>query len=341
MPRLTIVIPTYRRREVLGGERPVLAETLERLRGIRGEWPDSETLVVHHGPADGHEDAVGWIDPGEARVLRCRSASLAAARNVAVEAATGEVLLFLNDDAWARPVLLAAHGRFHEAHPEAEAALIGRAALAEDIEPTEFMRWLDGSGVQFGYRDIDAEGRVPGRHLYTINASLKTSLVRDASGFDERFVYGNDDTELGLRLERAGMRLFYNPDAVVDHHHAIDLRSQLRRMRDFGASYRLLVEAFPEEPPATSPSTRHRIGAAMLTALWSARARPRAVRHAVWRFLCHEAHREGYWGIGADGGVQIGAKLARAAEEDPRAGPPRPVAARAPRAELKTGEAAA
>ena len=153
----------------------------------------------------------------------------------------------------------------------------------------------------------------------TANASLKRELLERAGGFDERFGVGNDDVELGLRLERAGLRLHYDPDALAEHEHPTDLAATLRRMRTNGRSYRLLTELHAEQPRPRPPGARHRLKAGALTAAAAAAPLRDATREATWTFLCEEAHREAFWGEPdpPDVALRIGARLARIAARDP------------------------
>ena len=306
-----MVIPTRDRREIL-------AETLRRLAAQRE--PGCEVVVVDDGSTDDTAELVRGLAgelPIDLRLERQEPSGPAAARNRGLAVARGGVCLFLGDDTWPLPGLLRRHLEFHRAHPEPGAALLGRMTWAREARPTAFMRWIEQSGIQFEYPANRARARLSGRFFYTANVSVKRAYVLGHGGFDESFPHASsEDTELGLRLERAGMALAYDPSAGAEHFHPVDLPGAVRRMRKAGASTALLVERVADYPVPRRPGARHRAKSAALTALFAVGLRP---RHVAWEFLCHEAHREGFWGIEppADGGLAIGRRLLDLAARDP------------------------
>jgi hypothetical protein len=230
------------------------------------------------------------------------------------------VCLFLGDDTWARPDLVDRHCAFHRRRPEPEDALLGLVGWAAECRPSPFMEWLGTQGIQFGFDQIRDHERLPAGFFYTSNVSVKTEFVRAHGGFHEAFRAALfEDIDLGLRLARAGMRLAYDPEAIVEHFHPTDLLAALERVRGLGHWARLLVQRNPEWPVPRRPGSRHRLKAAALTVLTAAGVRTPAVRTAAWRFLCHEAYREGYWDVPAAGPrpLRIGVALASFAARDP------------------------
>jgi GT2 family glycosyltransferase len=307
-PTLSIVIPSRNRREVL-------LETLARL--ARQDVSDRfEVIVVDDGSSDGTSAALQSSDWPTFDLVPFHQdhRGQATARNLGVSRARGEVCLFLGDDMWPPQDLVRRHLRFHAAHPDREAALLGRAQWAPETLPTPFMRWLEG-GIQFEFGAISDRQDVEPRFFYTANVSVKTELLRDVGGFDESLRDG-EDIELGFRLQRAGMRLVYDPETFVDHFHPADLRSSLRRMQRIGRAGLTLAERVEGWPVPPRPGFRHRVKATIL-AVASLVFPARPVRQAAWRFLCHEAFRESYWNVTPlDRPLLIGSTLLRIAERD-------------------------
>lgn len=308
---ITIIIPTRDRRRIL----------LEALRRLDAQVTDPatfEVMVVDDGSTDGSAGAVRAERWGFAvTVLEQESSGTSVARNRAMELARGRACLFLNDDSWPAPDLVARHVGFHRAAPEPHAALLGRVVTAPDPPPSPFMVWFDR--LHFGFSGMDPADAGGGR-FYTANVSAKTSLLRAAGGFDEDFREAAEDIDLGLRLEANGMRLAYDADARVEHHHPVDLERALRRFVGIGRASAQLDGVHPGRPVPRPPDARHRVKAAALTVLALAGVRTRAVRHETWRFLCHEAHREGFWDAAPAAGEpvpRVGRRLAALAARDP------------------------
>jgi hypothetical protein len=318
MTALSIVVPTR--------DRPgQVAELLRRLEAVGGE-AEFELLIVD-GSENGETESIATDAEARlgGRVVYRREAGLPspAARNVALAEARGGACLFLNDDCWPRVGLLNRHAEFHRRRPETHAALIGRAVPHWPYEPTPFERWLEDSGIRHQYDELRAgDEAVSGDRFLTFNASAKTELLREVGGFDARYDMGFEDTELGLRLEDAGMRLSYDRDAVVDHFHPVGLGGTLRTLRRYGGSGR--ERARPEGPQPRRSGPRHRAAAVALTGALVVRPRGRRTRASTWRFLCSQALREGWWEepAPANGPVRVGASLARRALRDPAAAMP-------------------
>jgi GT2 family glycosyltransferase len=319
---LTLIIPTRDRRAIL-------CETLARLEPQAREVA-FEVVVVNDGSTDDTREVVEGLaarTPFDLVRLEESGSGPATARNRGLAVARAPVCLFLDDDTWPREDLLVRHRDFHRRRPEPQAALLGRVVIAPAPPPTPFMRWL--ADTHLGYGAISDAENVGGRHFYSGNVSVKTELVRGVGGFDEGFrTAAHDDIDLGLRLERSGLRLVYDPHAVVEHHQPTDRPRAIDRLLAAGEPLARFTGRHPDWPLARRPGLRHRFKAGTLAALAALGARSPRVQRETWRFLCHEAAREGYWtavdrAAGRDGqpgdGLRIGRTLARLASRDPDA----------------------
>jgi hypothetical protein len=112
----------------------------------------------------------------------------------------------------------------------------------------------------------------------------------------------------------------------------MDLRSALDRLWRVGRALAAFAEQHPEWEVASRPGVRHRVKAAALTALATLGFRAPRLQREIWRFLCHEAAREGYWSTldggqthrrRPDGVPRIGRRLADLASSDQDAQAPR------------------
>lgn len=244
MPDLSVVIPTYRRRDAL----PRTLEALERQTAGAGAF---EVIVVD----DSVEDDSGAVKaavaagrrPFPVRQLHRERRGVSAARNTGWRAAEAELVLFIGDDILPAPDMLARHRERHAAHPEKEYGVLGRVVWASDLRVTAFMRWLE-QGVQFDYRSL-RDGEAPWTHFYTSNVSVKRALLDRVGGFDEeRFPFLYEDLDLGRRLSDHGLRLLYDPGAIGEHLHYTGLDEWRRRMAATAVAERRWVDTYPEMP---------------------------------------------------------------------------------------------
>jgi GT2 family glycosyltransferase len=140
-------------------------------------------------------------------------------------------LLVLNQDIVLRPGALAELVRFADAHPEAGA--IGARLEYEDgrFQHSAF-RFPDWKQAFFGFFDglvpLDSEinGRYPDRmlarpfeaeHLLGACMLLRREALDQVGLFDPTFFMYYEETDLCVRLTRAGWRNYYLPSARVMH----------------------------------------------------------------------------------------------------------------------------
>lgn len=181
-----------------------------------------EIVMVDNGSVDG---SVQWLDrhAPDARVITCRqNHGFAGGVNVGVEAAQGEVLVFLNTDMRVEPNWLR----------ELVAPIVTREAecttglnLSWDGKLVNFggsAMNFHGIGWQVGMDDPDiARYRRPGDTLFACGGSMaiRREVYDDAGRFDEDFFAYYEDVDLGFRLWVLGYRVLYVPSSVAYHHH--------------------------------------------------------------------------------------------------------------------------
>lgn len=244
--QISVVVPTYRRPELLSKCLDSLAEQDMRPDGY-------EVVVIDDGSGDGtqavlREHSEGWAN------LRWFTQPVnrgpAAARNRGVVEAIAPLILFIDDDIVATPDLVSRHAAFYEACDDDAVGVVGHVSWLPELPVSDFMRWLDSTTLQFAFESM-APGQVehPWEAFYTCNLSLPRRMLEDAGGFDERFPYpAFEDIDMGLRLARAGFRLVYVPAALAWHSRAVTLEVFCRRMKTVGESAVLLREAQPDLP---------------------------------------------------------------------------------------------
>lgn len=243
-PFLSVIIPTYNRSSVL-------LKCLSALLDQTVPGTEYEILVVDDGSSDRTVDIVEEVRvaaPVEVYCLRQNHKGPAAARNSAIRNAQGDVLLFIGDDILASPTLLTEHAQWHRTHPEDNVAVLGYVTWSSEILLTPFMRFLsEHSDMQFAYGIIQDEKDISYQHFYTSNISLKRTFLLANGLFDEDFPdAGQEDIELGYRLERKGLRIVFNRKAVGYHLHPMDLESFCRKMEIIGFAAEIFNSKHPE-----------------------------------------------------------------------------------------------
>ena len=251
--KLSVIIPTFNRAETL-------KICLEKL--LAQQDVDFEIIVVDDGSTDHTLRVIKNLELKikNLKVLTQKNSGQATARNLGVEQAKGDIILFGQDDIWAEPGFLKRHLEAHQKHSAENSVVLGystwspvsewEANRGRMVKVNDYMKFLETSGWQFGYGFLKP-GFVthpqPYKFFYTSNISMKKSFF-EKEKFDENFkAYGWEDAELGYRLwKKYGMKLFYEPEAKAYHHHLI-LESDLpKKMNAVGKSAIYFQKLHPE-----------------------------------------------------------------------------------------------
>lgn len=211
---VSVVMATYGRHEVL-------AETVAALLALR-RAPD-ELLVVDQTPS--HPEEVKrrleqWAAIGAIRHLRLDAPSIPGAMNAGLLAATGEVVLFLDDDLLPNGELIAGHER-------AQISWTGGIVAGQVLQPGEEPAPL--AGAEFSFRSsLEAE---PAEFMAG-NVSVRRALALALGGFDENFVGAayRFERDFARRALAAGASIRFAPAASIRH-----LRAPRGGTRSFGS----------------------------------------------------------------------------------------------------------
>jgi GT2 family glycosyltransferase len=210
MPYVSIIIPTYNRL-------PRLKRVLAALERQTIPLDQFEVIVVSDGSTDGTTEYLANIEtPLRLVPLMQSNRGVAAARNHGVERASGELLLFLDDDVVPVPELVAEHLRALAEHA-GEVVVLGPMLTPEDGAFPPWVCW-EQAMLERQYEDMTMGRYAPtARQFYTGNTSLARRHVVAAGGFDERFRRA-EDVELAYRLAERGLRFVFRPAAASYHY---------------------------------------------------------------------------------------------------------------------------
>jgi glycosyltransferase involved in cell wall biosynthesis len=229
-PLVTIAICTF------NGERGIGA-CLESLN--RQDYPRDRfsVIVVDDGCTD---NTVAVAKKFGARVIsHVRNLGVQHARNTALRAATGSILVYLDDDCvtgeqWLKELVapftdkrvvavggrVIAHKRDRLAERFMEATGYGNPELLVHV-PGNVHNPLRRFGMYLAnmYRPSTLVSKpTEAQAVYTANGAYRLTALRAIGGFDSS-LRSNEDSDVATRLRLVGGKLVYAPGAVVSHRH--------------------------------------------------------------------------------------------------------------------------
>jgi hypothetical protein len=227
-PRISVIICTY-------NGAATLRESLDAV--CRLIYPYFEVIVVNDGSTDETASLAAEYD---CRLITTENCGLSHARNVGMEAATGELVAYLDDDAmpdrhWLQYL---ADAFLRTAH-----AAIGGPNIAPP-QITDTAKCIDnapGGPVHVLLDDETAE------HLPGCNLAVRKSCLLEIGGFDPAFRVAGDDVDLCWRLQERGWTLGFAPGAMVWHHPRRTVSGYLHQQKGYGKAEGLLEEKWPEK----------------------------------------------------------------------------------------------
>jgi glycosyltransferase involved in cell wall biosynthesis len=178
-----VVIGTY-------NQRPVLQKTLESLFRQSLSPELYEIQLIDSSSTDGTDKMISTLKPPcRFNYQRVENHGKAAARNLGIKAAEGEIIFLTDADIVAGPKLLEEHLQAHQAR---------KNASFEGME-------IDTDGKPYIKARLRSYQKLKWAYFLTGNLSLKKKHLLDAGLFDENFKgYGWEDIELDHRQNDPG-----------------------------------------------------------------------------------------------------------------------------------------
>lgn len=199
------------------------------------DYPDLEIIVCDDGSTDQTREIVRRF---ACRLFELPHVGLAEARNAGIRAATGEIVAFLDADAFCHP-----EWPFNLAMSLEEERVAGTGGPNLPVPGLGFVERAvaqsPGTPVEVLLSDDRAE-HVPG-----CNMAFRRQVLEEVGGFDPIYTVAGDDVDVCWKVTELGRDIGFAPAAQVLHHRRDTVRGYLRQQGGYGRAERLLAGRHP------------------------------------------------------------------------------------------------
>lgn len=227
-PRVSVLACAHNAADTIG-------ECLESLLAL--DYPDYEIIVVN----DGSSDATGSVARrhGGVTVIDTDHVGLSAARNLAINHATGTIVAYTDADVRVDPEWLT---YLVQPFLRSDAVGSGGPNVVPDDDPwvAQCVARAPGSPTHILIDDRLAE-HVPG-----CNMAFRLNALVAIGGFNQSFHAAGDDVDVCWRLQAIGGRIEFAPSALVWHRHRNTVKAFWRQQVGYGQAETWLMEVHPE-----------------------------------------------------------------------------------------------
>jgi GT2 family glycosyltransferase len=261
-PRISVILCTY------NGQR-YIDEGLSAIECL--DYPNFEVIVVDDGSTDATAEIVRRHN---VRLIQTENHGLSSARNVGLGAATGDIVAYIDDDAYPDSDWLK---RLALTFLEGQYAGVGGPNIPppNDLLVAQCVAHAPGGPLHVLLSDREAE------HIPGCNMAFRRQTLLDIGGFDPQFRTAGDDVDICWRIQQHGWKLGFSPAATVFHHRRDSLRSYWKQQVGYGKAEAILERKWPDKYNSAGYLTwSGRIyNPQGLTPLWWRRGR---IYHGTW-----------------------------------------------------------
>lgn len=246
LPSVSVVIPTY-------GRAPQAAALVAELLQQDG---CQEVVVALDGPDRQLEGLLAQIrDQRLVVMVMPQNVGQAAAREAGARAASGDLVLLLDDDVRLQPGAIVGHARLHADEPGLVVVGHNPVALPARRRAGMAATYLYAAEYDRAWADLLGDQTLVLDRLWGGHISLRRDDYLQAAGHIWPVRY-HEDQDLGRQLKAAGLTGRADPSLRSRHHHVRALTQAVEEARRQGEALAVLAVRWPDSAPpayATRP----------------------------------------------------------------------------------------
>ncbi len=246
LPSVSVVVPTHGRPVQVAG---LVSELLQ-------QDDCCQVVVAVDGPDPQLQDLLSQQHDDRLLVVVLPSnVGQAAAREAGARAASGDLVLLLDDDVRLEPGAIRGHAQRHSGEPGLVVVGHNPVALPERRRAGMAATYLYAAEYDRAWTDLLEDQALVLDRLWGGHISLGRDAYLQASGHVWPVRY-HEDQDLGRRLKAAGLTGRADPSLRSRHHHVRALHQSVEEARRQGQALAVLAARWPESAPpayATRP----------------------------------------------------------------------------------------
>lgn len=228
LPAMSVIICSYNGASTVES----CLRSMERIR-----YPDFEVIFVDDGSKDNTQEILKkfpWV-----RNIHQENKGLSYARNVGMNAARGEIIVYTDSDCeadedWLYYLAVAMKRGGH-------AGMGGPNLIPDEGSWVADCVGLSPGGPTHVMIDDRTAEHVPG-----CNMAYYTALAKQINGFDSQYRKAGDDVDFIWRLQNLGHTIGFAPAALVWHYRRNTVQAYLKQQRGYGEAEALLKYKHPD-----------------------------------------------------------------------------------------------
>ena len=228
LPKISVVVCSY-------NGAFTIRDTMEGLKLL--DYPNFEVIVINDGSTD---NTVKIVSEYDVKLVSTENRGLSNARNTGMYEATGEIIAYIDDDAypdpqWLKYLASAYISSSHSGMGGPNIKPFGDGPIADCVANSP------GGPLHVLSTDEIAE------HIPGCNMSFKHSALLEIGGFDPVYRAAGDDVAVCWRIQEKRYTIGFHPSAFVWHHCRNSFKMYWKQQQGYGKAEALLERKWPEK----------------------------------------------------------------------------------------------